>query len=212
MGHWGVHSYENDDASDAMDEGMQAVHGDRYDELMADSNRMSFDDVQKSLANPETLEASLRYLGESLEDIMAVLKGGGHELRRFGGRIAEHDALVASALVLVIPRVDSHRDVSGLGVEMAAEVRSLPVKTFLFVADVLDGGANLFLKLIDQSIRPADLPGQDDPIGRHKGFTRHARVGISPQEGVHDSVRDSVGDLVGVSFRNAFACEDVAGT
>ena len=68
MGHWGVHSYENDDASDAMDEGMQAVHGDRYDELMADSNRMSFDDVQKSLANPETLEASLRYLGEPLED------------------------------------------------------------------------------------------------------------------------------------------------
>ena len=68
MGHWGVHSYENDEASDAIDEGMQCVHGDRYDELMADGNPISFDDVQKSLANPETLKAALEYLCEPLED------------------------------------------------------------------------------------------------------------------------------------------------
>ena len=68
MGHWGVHSYENDDASDAIDEGLQRVHGDRYDDLMADGNPMSFDDVQKSLANLETLEFALEYLGEPLDD------------------------------------------------------------------------------------------------------------------------------------------------
>lgn len=72
MGSWGVKSYENDDAGDALDAAFDKVHGDRYDELMDDGNPMSFDDVQKSLANPETLSASLESLktefGSDLDD------------------------------------------------------------------------------------------------------------------------------------------------
>ena len=38
MGHWGVKSYENDDANDALDAGFEQVHGDVYEELMDDRN------------------------------------------------------------------------------------------------------------------------------------------------------------------------------
>ena len=64
MGSWGVKSYENDDASDALDAAFDRVHGDRYDELMDDRNPMSYDDVQKALATPETLAAALAWLAD----------------------------------------------------------------------------------------------------------------------------------------------------
>ena len=64
VGSWGVKSYENDDAGDALDAGFDRVHGDRYDDLMDDRNAMSFDDVQKTLASPETLTAAIDWLVE----------------------------------------------------------------------------------------------------------------------------------------------------
>jgi hypothetical protein len=65
MGHWGVNSYENDDAADALDAAFERVHGEAYDRLMDDRNAMSFDQVQKSLANPETLAAAVEELREA---------------------------------------------------------------------------------------------------------------------------------------------------
>lgn len=59
MGCWGVKSYENDDAHEALDRGFERVHGDAYDDLMDDRNSMSLEDVQKKLANVETLAAAL---------------------------------------------------------------------------------------------------------------------------------------------------------
>ncbi|APW61080.1 hypothetical protein BSF38_02584 [Paludisphaera borealis] len=58
-GCWGVKSYENDDAHDALDRGFERVHGDVYDDLMDDGNPLSFDQVQKQLASPETLAAAM---------------------------------------------------------------------------------------------------------------------------------------------------------
>ncbi|MDR3620029.1 hypothetical protein [Paludisphaera borealis] len=52
-------SYENDDAHDALDRGFERVHGDVYDDLMDDGNPLSFDQVQKQLASPETLAAAM---------------------------------------------------------------------------------------------------------------------------------------------------------
>ena len=52
MGHWGVKSYENDDAADALDAGFERVHGDAYDDLMDDRNPLTFDQVQQKLAEP----------------------------------------------------------------------------------------------------------------------------------------------------------------
>jgi hypothetical protein len=59
MGHWGVKSYENDDAHDALDAAFERVHGQRYDALMDDANPLSFEQVQTELASPETLAAAL---------------------------------------------------------------------------------------------------------------------------------------------------------
>lgn len=59
MGCWGIKSYENDDAHEALDRGFERVYGDVYDELMDDKNPMTFEQVQKKLANAETLAAAL---------------------------------------------------------------------------------------------------------------------------------------------------------
>jgi hypothetical protein len=71
MGHWGVKSYEVDEAADALDAGFDKVHGARYEELMDDRNPLTFDQVQKQLANPATLVAALdalvREFGADLE-------------------------------------------------------------------------------------------------------------------------------------------------
>ena len=62
MGHWGVKSYENDEAADAIDAALERVHGDAYDALMDDRNPLTFDQVQEQLASPETLAAAVEAL------------------------------------------------------------------------------------------------------------------------------------------------------
>jgi DNA-binding transcriptional regulator/RsmH inhibitor MraZ len=66
MGHWGVRSYENDAAADALDAGFDRVHGKLYEELMDDRNPLTFEQVQERLAEPRTLEAAIAALRESL--------------------------------------------------------------------------------------------------------------------------------------------------
>jgi hypothetical protein len=64
MGYWGVKSYENDDADDALDAGFEDVHGKLYEELMEDGNPLSLDQVQKRLADERTLAAAVAALEE----------------------------------------------------------------------------------------------------------------------------------------------------
>jgi hypothetical protein len=64
MGHWGVNSYENDDADEAIDAALERVHGEAYEAAMDDRNPMTFDQAQESLANPETLAAAVDLLSE----------------------------------------------------------------------------------------------------------------------------------------------------
>lgn len=59
MGSWGVKSYENDAAAEALDAAFEEVHGLRYAELMDDRDPMTFDQVQETLASPETLYSAL---------------------------------------------------------------------------------------------------------------------------------------------------------
>jgi hypothetical protein len=66
MGHWGVKSYEHDEANDALDAGFERVHGARYEELMDDSNPLTFEHVQATLADSRTLLASIESLRDSL--------------------------------------------------------------------------------------------------------------------------------------------------
>ena len=66
MGCWGVKSYENDEAADALDAGFDRVHGPVYEELMDDRNPLSFEQVQAKLADSRTLDAAIAALRESL--------------------------------------------------------------------------------------------------------------------------------------------------
>jgi hypothetical protein len=66
MGYWGVKSYENDEAADALDAGFDRAHGPLYDELMDDRNPLTFEQVQQKLANSQTLEAAISALRQSL--------------------------------------------------------------------------------------------------------------------------------------------------
>ncbi|MHB1562435.1 MAG: hypothetical protein ACYC61_33760 [Isosphaeraceae bacterium] len=64
MGHWGVKSYENDEASDALDAGFDRVHGERYEELMDDRNPLTYEQVQERLADERTVAASIEAIRE----------------------------------------------------------------------------------------------------------------------------------------------------
>ena len=67
MGHWGVKSYENDDAADALDAGFDRTHGELYEEMMADENPLTTDQVERRLASAETLAAAVEALVESVD-------------------------------------------------------------------------------------------------------------------------------------------------
>lgn len=71
MGHWGVKSYENDEANEALDAGFDRVRGEDYDELMDDRNPLTYEQVQQRLADERTLEASIAALRESVGDEVA---------------------------------------------------------------------------------------------------------------------------------------------
>jgi hypothetical protein len=66
MGHWGVKSYENDVAANALDAGFDRVHGQRYEDLMDDRNPLTYEQVQQRLADARTVEASIAALWDSL--------------------------------------------------------------------------------------------------------------------------------------------------
>jgi hypothetical protein len=66
MGYWGVKSYENDEAADALDAGFDHVHGPIYEELMDDRNPLSFEQVQAKLADERTLAAAIAVLRKSM--------------------------------------------------------------------------------------------------------------------------------------------------
>jgi hypothetical protein len=68
MGHWGVRSFEVDEAAEAIDSAFDHVHGEAYDDLMSDRNPTPPEEIHKQLANPATLDAALSILREEHGD------------------------------------------------------------------------------------------------------------------------------------------------
>jgi hypothetical protein len=91
MGYWGVKSFENDDAGDALDRAFERVHGPAYDELMDDRSPLTFDQVHQKLANAETLAAAL----EELRDAAGSAPEDWDEVTRlaFAGIVVRHAEL-----------------------------------------------------------------------------------------------------------------------
>ena len=122
--------------------------------------------------------ASLRNLAQ---DLVGVIKRRRHEFGRFATRVAEHDALITRALVLVAGRVNALRDVGRLRVEQDFDLGVAPVEAGLLVADVPD---RLTRRLHDRLVRqrwPPHFAGDDHTIGGGEGLTGDADlVGINP--------------------------------
>jgi hypothetical protein len=93
MGHWGVKSYENDEAHDALDAGFDRVHGARYEELMDDRNPLTYEQVQQQLADVRTLEASIAALGDSVGPEIAPESWGEPTRLALAGIVVRHAEL-----------------------------------------------------------------------------------------------------------------------
>ena len=148
------------------------------------------------------------------QDFVAVLDGGGHQLRGLAAGIAEHQALVAGAFVLVRARprrsVHAHGDVAGLLVHHAEHGAVAPVEGGLFVADLAHGLAReLAHPLAGDGGGTPDFAADHDQVGRHHRFDAAAvelRLALR-HEGVHDRVRNPVANLVRMAFGHRLAGE-----
>src|SRR5207248_4870339 len=114
MGHWGVKSYENDDADDALDAGFERVHGQVYEELMDDRNPLSFEQVQKRLADGRTLAAAVAALEESVGATLSDHSTAWHE----------HEVARLALAGVVVRHVE-------LGVAIPADLKQLAIDWLL---------------------------------------------------------------------------------
>ncbi len=149
-------------------------------------------------------------VGERFQDGVGVVDRRRHQLLGLAAGIAEHDALVAGALVLVAGGIDALRDIRRLLVHMAVDLGHVPVEAFLLVADLADRLA----RHLDQTVpadraRAAHLAGENHPVGRRQRLDRDARLRIGGQKGVDDGVGDPVANLVGMPLAHRFAGEYV---
>ena len=141
--------------------------------------------------------------------------GGGHEFGGFGARIAEHDSLIAGALLSgVFPFcsacVDALCNVGRLaGDEIGDEdLVGMEDVVVIDISNFADGFAH------DGGVVEVGLGGDfasdDDDIAFGVGFARDAGGGVDGETGVEDGVGDGVADFVGVAFADGFGGEDVA--
>jgi hypothetical protein len=140
---------------------------------------------------------------------MGIVDRGRHVIRRFQRGIAEHDALVACAVL-----VHALGDMGGLAVQVVVNLQGFPVELLLLIADVahaiahdaVDAGHHrLGLGLVGQ----ADLATNHHAVRRGEGFAGHAGQGFLGQEGIQHRVRNAVAQLVGMPLRNGFGGEDI---
>ena len=163
------------------------------------------------------LGAGAAGVGKRLQNLVGIVQRRGHQVRRLAAGVAEHDALVASALVLVAGGVDALCDVGGLGVQQHLDLGVLPVEPVLLVADVLDGVAGGLLDRVEGNGGAAHLARDDHAVGGGERLAGDADlVGIEPglgalaEEQVDHLVRNPVADLVRMSLGNRFAGEEIA--
>ena len=92
--------------------------------------------------------AGVARLGEQLQNLVRIIDRRRHQIGRFAHGVAEHDALVARALVLVAGGVDALRDVDRLLVQQHFDIGGVPVEAALLVAD----GANRVARDLDDAV------------------------------------------------------------
>ncbi len=141
---------------------------------------------------------------------MGIVERRRHQAVGFVAGVAEHDALVARAFVLVVLGVHALGDVRRLLVQQHFDLGALPVEALLLVADVADGEARrVDDDLLGDLFGPAGLARDHDAVGRGERLAGDAQVLGRPavlraqaEERVDDLIGDAVADLVGMAFGN----------
>ena len=130
----------------------------------------------------------------------------GHQHVGFVAGIAEHQPLVAGALVEIqaLAFVDALRDIGRLPVERDPDLAAFMVESELrrIVADLPDHPSR-HLRIVHVPVR-RDLSRHDHQPGGHQGLAGHPRDGILLKQGIEDCIGNLVGHLVGVALRYGF--------
>jgi hypothetical protein len=104
MGHWGVQSYENDEAADAIDAGFEKAHGALYEALMDDRNSLSFEQVQQQLAGAQSLAASLDWLKSEVGEYRPLEEWEETDRLAYAGVVVRHAELGVTVPAPVLAR------------------------------------------------------------------------------------------------------------
>ena len=137
-----------------------------------------------------------------------IVDGSRHQDVGLVGCVAEHQALVASALLLVLGLINAHGDIRRLfadGIQDGAG-SAVEAQVGAVVADVEDDVTDHVLE-VNVSGR-GDLAGDDGHAGLDHGLHSYPGVRVVRENGVEDGVRYLVCHLVRVSFRYGFRCKD----
>ena len=191
IGHLGRVLGRDDDAS----------HRDRLAILVLDGH------LRLRVGPQEVEHALLADLGQVLHQVVRERNRQRHQLGRLVAGEAEHEPLVAGALVELARAIHAHRDVRRLTVDRRQDGAGLVVETHLRgrVADLLDRLAGEFG--IGDARVGRDLAGDDNHSGLAEHLAGDARLGVVADDLVDDGVGDLVAHLVGMPLGDGFRGE-----
>ena len=158
--------------------------------------------------------AALADLGQLASETVGEHDGRGHQFRRFIARVAEHEALVAGALLRGLFafgffRVDALRDVLALLGDRFGDDDFVRVENVVIVdvADVPDGRANDLLEIEFGVGR--DFTGEHNHVALDQRFAGHAAFLVLGQTRVEHGIGNGVANLVGVAFADRLGGKNV---
>ncbi len=138
------------------------------------AHRLAIDVAQRDLALGVGLEPGDQkilvapHFADPAQDEMRVVERRRHQILGLAARIAEHDALVAGALILVAGGIDAHGDIGGLRMQMHIHLSVAPGEAGLVVADVMHRETREMGKIFGRDgIGTAGLTGEHDAVRCH---------------------------------------------
>ena len=153
-------------------------------------------------------------LGHLMQDTVGVEDRRRHQRLGLAAGIAEHNPLIARALVLVGVGIgiDAAGDVGRLFVHIILELAALPVEALLLVADLAHGAARcLFDDLRRHALGPTHLSRHDDAVGGDEGLDGDARMWVGGKVKIDHCVGYAVANFVGMTLRHGLTGKDVIG-